>query len=557
MGRAGHLREWLATSARASVEVWRQPNLRRAELSWGMTWTAEWAFTTALGVYAFRVGGAEAVGAVGFVRLLPAALSPPFAGTLADRIPRERILAASGLIRAAATGLAAVAAAVDAPAAYVYALALTATMAFTVYRPAHSALLPSLCHTPDQLTSANGTRALLDGASALAGPLLAGGLLELAAVEVSFGASAVASIYSTLLIARIRYEPPPLPQAPRRRIVSELIDGVRALADERHATLLVVLGVAQAVVRGALNVFLVVLALDLLDIGAGGVGLLAAAFGLGGLLGGAGTFLLVGSPRLAAFFGLGISLWGAPMAVIGAAPSTPGTLALLALVGLGNALVDTTTFTLLQRLVPDRVLARMLGVAEMLWTIAIALGSLATPALISLLNERGALIAVGSSLPALVVVSWAALRRIDARISVLDEEIALLSAVPMLRPLPVPALEHLASRLERISIPAGEFVFREGDLGNRFYVVAEGEAEVLGAGKPLRTLSRGDSFGEIALLRAVRRTASVRALDTLDLHTLDGEAFLVAVSGYSSSSAAADATVANRLAAYRPAGISV
>jgi MFS family permease len=171
----------LGDSARAFSATARNPSLRHAQLAFGASWTAEWAFMVAIGVVAFRAGGAGAVGLVAFVRMAPSAVLAPLGTSLADRFPRDRVLVWSGLIRAAATALAALVLATGGPEVAVYALAVIATGAFTVFRPAHSALLPGLCRTPLELTSANVVRGFLDSLSTLVGPLAAALLLTLRA----------------------------------------------------------------------------------------------------------------------------------------------------------------------------------------------------------------------------------------------------------------------------------------------------------------------------------------------------------------------------------------
>jgi MFS family permease len=168
----------LARSAEALSTTARNSSLRRAQLAFGATWTGEWAFTVALGVVAFRDGGATAVGVVGFVRMAPAAILSPVGTALADRFARDRVLVWSCLVRAVATAAAAAVLAAGGAAVAVYALAAIATAAFTMFRPAHSALLPALCVTPLELTSANVVRGLFDSLSTLVGPLVAALVLK-------------------------------------------------------------------------------------------------------------------------------------------------------------------------------------------------------------------------------------------------------------------------------------------------------------------------------------------------------------------------------------------
>ncbi len=200
---SAHLRKRLAASARAFSATARNPSLLRAQLAFGATWTAEWAFTVAIAVVAFRDGGAAAVGLVAFVRMAPAAVLAPFGTTLADRFPRDRVLVWSCLIRAAATATAAAVLAAGGPNMAVYVLAVIATAAFTMFRPAHSALLPALCRTPLELTSANLVRGLVDSLSTLLGPLVAALLLELGSPAAVFATTAALSLASGALVLRL------------------------------------------------------------------------------------------------------------------------------------------------------------------------------------------------------------------------------------------------------------------------------------------------------------------------------------------------------------------
>src|SRR4051794_34884004 len=169
----GRRRTTLRDAGAAFASNWRNRNLRRAQLSFLGAWTAEWAFTVALSIVAYRDGGATAVGLVGLLRMVPSAVLAPLLSPFADRGRRERVLVLVSVLRGLATGAAAFVVAAAGPAGLVYALAVLSTIAATLYRPAHSALLPSLCHTGYELASANVVRGLLDSAATLAGPLLA------------------------------------------------------------------------------------------------------------------------------------------------------------------------------------------------------------------------------------------------------------------------------------------------------------------------------------------------------------------------------------------------
>ena len=540
----------LAEGGAALASNLRRPDLRRAQLSFGSAYAAEWAFIVALGVVAFRDGGATAVGIVALIRFVPAGLVAPFATAVADRVRRDRVLIWVGVIRAVAVGAAAVVLAMDLSVVFVYVLAVIATIPFTVFRPAHSALLPALCETPTELTAANASRGLLDSASTLVGPLLAALLLDLSGPEAVFVLTAGLSLWSALLVSLIAYEPAPreTPAAPIR-IVADTAEGLRAIAAQRDVAMLLGLGGVQAVTRGALNVFTVVVAIELLETGEPGVGVLTAAVGVGAVVGSLGVSVLVGSRRLAAYTGIGIALWGIPLVLIGVFPSELIALVMLAIVGSGNALVDLGYFTLFPRLMPDEVLARVFGALESLVALAVGLGSILTPLLIHLFGIRGALVAIGLITPAVAAFAWSRLVRVDEGLGAQADVIEHLRKVPMLRPLPISTIEQLARSVREESVEPGKTVIEQGEAGESFYVIVTGELEVKENGHLLRTLSDGDSFGEIALLRDVPRTTTVRARTPVSLYALDRRHFVPIVSGYSESAAEAEVVVETRLAA--------
>jgi hypothetical protein len=543
------IRRRLGVSVQAFLTNGRNRNLLRAQLSFGAAWTAEWALTVVLAVVAYRHGGATAAGIVAFIRMAPAAFIAPLGTALADRFPRDRVLVWSSFVRAGAIGVAATVLASGGPLFGVYGMAVVATAAFTIFRPAHSALLPGLCMTPLELTSANVVRGLVDSLSTLAGPLLAALLLGVASATAAFGAVAALAMVAGLALVGVSYEAPPRERpAPLARIVGEVEEGFRVLWRYRDAGLLTCLGWLQTFTRGALSVFVVVIAIKLLGTGEAGVGILTAAVGVGAVGGSLGASLVVRGRRLASLEGIGVTLWGLPLVFVAGFHQRPVVLALMAVIGIGNALVDIGIFTLLTRLVPETVLARVMGAFESLVALTVALGALVTPFAIDLFGIRGALIAVGLVAPLGVAIGWRRLRAIDASIEHRDAEIEVLKKVPIFRPLPMAAIDGLAVRVDHAEFAAGQEIFHQGDDGDHFYVIATGTADVIGEGRLVNTMGPGDGFGEIALLRGIARTTTVRAHTRLRLYTLDRAHFLAAVGSYHSSTDEADALIASRLA---------
>lgn len=547
------VRSRLGKAASAFTSNARNPNLRRAQLSFLGAWTAEWAFTVGLGIVAYRDAGATAVGLVGLLRMAPSAILAPLLSPLADRGRRERVLILVSTLRALATAAAAVVVGIDGPSSIVYVLAALSTIAATLFRPAHSALLPSLCRTGYELTSANVVRGLLDSAATLVGPLLAAVLLQFTSVTVVFAFAAGASFWAALLLVRLRYYAPPRPSAPSEaRLLNEAVEGIRAVTRNRDLALIIGLAAAQTFTRGALTVFTVVVAIDLLGTGEAGVGTLTAAIGAGAVLGSLAASLLVDTRRLGAWFAVGVALWGLPVMLIGVFPEEAAALLLLACVGVGNALIDLGGFTLLARIAPDDVLARVFGVLESLVALAIGVGAIVTSLVIELIGVRSALVIVGLLCPIAAVASWRRLRGMDRSIDVRDRDIGLLQAVDMLNALPLPSIEQLARGLEPVVVPAGHVVVEQGAIGDRYYVIESGEAEVVGDGHVVTTLGHGQGFGEIALLRRTRRTATVRAASELRLQALRSEHFLPVVLGYTPSAREAQTVVDTMLDRYAP-----
>jgi MFS family permease len=547
----------LRESLRALADVFRNPGLRRLELAWVGSVTGEWAYVVALAVYAYEAGGATAVGLVALLRFLPSAAVAPFAAVLADRYSRQRVMLTADAIRAVALAGAAAVALADGPAPALYALAALVAVVSTAFQPAQAALIPILARNPQELTAANVASSTVESVGSFAGPALGGLLLAVTSPGVVFAATAGAFVWSALNVARIPSTPPSHEGAAEEALHREVLAGFQAIFRVPSLRLVVGLYSAQTLVAGALNVLVVVAALELLDLGRAGPGLLNSAVGIGGLIGAGVALGLVGLRGLGTAFAFGLVLWGVPLILFGAWPETAAAIVFLGLLGVGNTLVDVSGLTLLQRTAPEEVLGRVFGVLESLVVGTLGLGAIVAPLLISLFGVRWALVATGLLLPALALVSWARLRKIDERTVVPERQLELLRSLPLFAPLPPATLEHLARSLERVPAAARKEIVRQGDVGDRFYLVDKGEMDVSIDGEVVSTLGAGDHFGEIALLRDVPRTATVTARSDASLLALERDEFVSAVSGHPVSREAADAVVAARLGRLRPGLASI
>jgi MFS family permease len=534
--------------------VFSNPNLRRLELAWISTVLWQWAYYVALSVFAYNEGGAAAVGLVGLIRTIPSAISAPFSAMLSDRYPREYVMLGANVGRMLVLLGSAVALYRDANPGFVYAAAGLMTILGTAIQPAQAALMPSLARTPQELTHANVALGSFESVALFLGPAIGGFMLAASDESAVFVAAALGSAWSAFLITRIRPE-----GAFERRIVrgarsflAEFSAGFRTVGSEPGVRLIVGLSAAQMLVAGAFNVLVVAAALDLLDLGESGVGFLNSALGVGGLAGTLAALVLVGRERLASDFGIGILLWSIPIVLIGIWPESVVAFALLIAVGAGTTLVDVSGPTLLQRMVRDEVLGRVFGAFWSLLILGFGIGMIAAPVLIEVAGIRGALIATGALLPVLTALFWRTLARMEVKAPPPSDAVELLRSIPIFTPLPPAVLEYLAGRLGTVKLQTGEVVFRQGDSGNRYYIVGAGEVEVSIDGDVTSTLVPGEGFGEIALLRDVPRTATVRAKTDVTLHALERDEFLAAVSGNPVSAEAAESVIASRLGSVGP-----
>jgi MFS family permease len=551
------LREQLRESGHAFSEVFRNSNLRRLELSWAGTVCAYWIFIVALGLYAYQRGGAGAVGLVALLRVLPSVVAAPFGAVLGDRYRRERVAVAINIARSITIVAAAAAAFLGAPAGVVYALASVMGLLQSIFRPTQAALLPILARSPQELTAANLVLTTIESVGVFAGPAIGGLLLAVTSTDTVFAVTGGVFLLAALMLTGVSPDRGGGVPTPRRSFLREAFAGFGTVARDSKLRLIIGLYGMQTLTAGAVNVLIVVMALETLDLGKPGIGFLSSAVGVGGLLGGVAALTIVARPQIASAFGVGLVLAGLPIAAIALLPTVAPALVLLAVAGIGTTVVDVAGLTLLQRSVPNEVLTRVMGVVQSVFVGTLGLGAIAAPGLIALFGDRWTLAAVGLTLPAAASLAWRRLRHLDATTANAPAHAALLHAIPIFRPLPPALIEQLAREAHPLRVGTGETVIHKGEPGDAFYLIVNGEAEVRLNGDRRQTLRAGDYFGEIALLRDVPRTATVAALSQLDLLTIEREDFIAAVTGHPESAEAAHAVVASRLGSMRPGIASV
>jgi MFS family permease len=507
--------------------VFANDDLRRVELAYLLFEMAKWGTRVAILVVAYQQGGATETGLVATIQLVPAAIVAPFASVVGDRMRRDRALVLGYAVQTVAVGSVAAALYWEAPIGLVYALAAVVAASVTLTRPVQSALFPQLARSTDELVAENVVAATISSAMALAGPVAYATLIALDGPALALGVFAGLHLGATLLVVGLRPEPQPAPS--RDRPVREAMAGFRELAHQPNERLVMGLLVGQSMISGALEIVLVVVALGLLDLPPSGAGLLTAARGAGGLLGGLWATRLVGKPQLGAALALGVIVYGLGTAALAFAATVVLTATFLVVAGSGHARADVAGRILLQRVVPDRILARVFGVLEGAKEAGAAVGAALTPLLVAALGLRGGILAAGLLLPLAVILLTARIRAVDRSVQLLEQEVTLLQSLDLFAPLTSHTLEGIATRLTRVAATPGGVLMREGDPGDRFYIVADGELELSRDGRAMAKLGPGSYFGEIALLTNHPRTATVTASTPATLLALDRVDFLEAI----------------------------
>lgn len=522
--------------------------LARVETVWAAASLGNWAFSILLALYAYRQGGASAVALALVVRMLPAAVAAPYAAVLADLHSRRSILLWSSALRAAALVGAAMAATFGAALGVVLIFATLFAIAHTAHRPAQAALMPQLARTPAELAAGNVAWNAIEYAGFLFGSLFAGGLVALTGLDVGFAACATAFAVAALIIRALPADvrPPPLDDQMSR--VAVLTAGVRTVARHREMRLLVSVYGVNALVQGIFDVLIVVSAIELLGLGESGAGWLNAAWGIGGVLGGAASLALLARGGLAKGLAAGLVLAGLAFAAMGAWPQPAAAFPSLIAMGVGFALVGAALLTLIQRLAADDVLARVFGVQETIEVVALALGSVVAAGLVALLDVRGAILAAGAVLPLLALMIVRRVATWEAGAQVPERAFALVRGLELFAPLPIATLENIALRLGERTYGDGQPIIVQGQLGDAFFVIDEGRVQVEVDAVPRRQMGAGEFFGEIALLRDVPRTASVTAAGPVRALVIEREQFLASVAGHARSALAADTVAHERLA---------
>ncbi len=521
----------------------KDPRLRRFVLAHLLTVVFEWAATVAVLVHAYEWRGSSAVGVVSLAVLAPPFVFAPLSASAVARHRPHTVRLAGFSVQTVAFGAAAACSGLGASTPLVAAFVVVGLGALNTLRPTGAALLPGLVRSTRDLSRATLLVSHCDSSSALLGPLTAAVLAGFGGPTAVFaaagGAAALALVATAWRPAADSMRPGPR-SAPRRRVM-------RAAARELRARpwSVGVLGVASTrnLVVGAFDVLLVIVALEALDLGDGGPGYLSALVGGGAVVSTVVITIVVRRARLRSTLVAMLATTAVLSALLGIVTETAVVYVVLPALGVCLSTMDNASRMLLQRASDPRNLGPIfacLGVVA-------AAGQLLGSAIAQILYALGGLDVAFVGLAAILLVvagaSLRSLRSADVHADVPVVEMALLVGLPMFAPLPPPALEAVARSAEPVAIPDGGQVVGQGDEGDRFYAVAEGEFDVIQSGQHIRTARRGDFFGEVALLAPVPRTATVIARGAGVVLAIDRAPFLLAVTGHDVAHAAAAAHV--------------
>ncbi|MEM7204338.1 MAG: cyclic nucleotide-binding domain-containing protein [Planctomycetota bacterium] len=515
--------------------VFAHSTLRRVILSWGSSKTAFWGWAITINAVLFLHGGAWAVGAFLAARIMPGALAAPLVAVLFDRLGLMRGLTLLGWVRTTAMAVSAALVGLDAPLTWLIAVGVLESFGSQPQESEQIRVLPWLARSPDELTAANGITELLRMAGILVGPAIGSLLLLWIDASLVLAVFAAANLASALLLLGLGDAVAPVPGDRTRTVCRSLADGGSMVLGDRDCRGLALLTCGASIGAGSLQVFGAGLALDHLALGPSGPLMLSAAFGLGGLLGGIATIMLAGRrdlafPTLAAAVAM-----GALIALMGLIPTTVAVATCMVLAGACLVVLLVAAATLLQRGVPQRLQAAVIGLSTLVSRTGLGVAGIVTSALVTWLGFLPAIVAVGLSLIVIALLAAPRLRQFAARGTACHAEAEILRACPVFRALPVGPLERLAASLERVALDAGTTPVRAGDRGDDAYVVETGNLAVLADGAEIGALGRGDLFGEVALLENRPRSATITARAPSVVYRLRREAFVTALAASTES----------------------
>jgi hypothetical protein len=513
--------------------------VRRLVVAHAVTTVSEWSVFVGVVVHAFQWGGSSAVGMASVSMLVPSFVLAPVAASLTSRRSPAPLRAGAFAVQALGYGSAALLAAVGSGSPPVIAAAVVGLGAMTMLRPTGAVLLPAIVRSTEELVTVNLRLAQVDSSCALVGSLVAAAVIGLFGPAGVLALAATGAGIATVLTIPIAWSERPLAPGPRSR--TRL--GMRAIVTDVTARpgcggVLAVTGGSDLVV-GAFDIILVIVALQVLDMGDSGPGLLSALVGAGALAAIAPTAIAVRRKHERSGLIACLASGAALCVVLGVWLDAPVVAVSLPLIGVTTSTVDNLARVILQRATDPRSLGPLFAAMDSVGAAGQLLGSIGAQLLVAVGGVEAALVGLGIAVGVVGLASARSIRRAGAGTEVPVVEMSLLSRLPVFDLLPTPALETVARASRRRVVAAGEPVIEEGAIGDEYYAVSAGSFDVSMHGVAVRSVERGGGFGEVALLAGVPRTATVTASTPGELVTVDRETFLLAVTGHHAANSVA------------------
>lgn len=524
----------------------RHRDFRLLTLALGVSGAGSWAYNVALAVYVYeQTHSAAWVGAATIGRFVPSMVFGAYGGVLAERFERVRLMVVLNLICTGLMGVLALITQEKGPVLLVIALAGVSSVVGMTFTPADYAMTPQVV-PPSLLAAANTVRNTVENLTVIAGPALGGLLLLLGPPPIAFafnaGSFLVAAAFTAMV--RERSRPVDVTEGGESGPLRQMLVGINTVRTSVTATVLVTYSVIASFVYGVDTVQFVLLSRYQLGTGTDGYGYLLAGLGLGGVAA-AGLVSRISSwDRLGTVILIGMATYCLPTLLFLVVDNSVVAFLIQGVRGAGTLVVDVLAMTAMQRSLPGDKLARVMGAFFTLVLGAISLGALLTPQLYEHTNLDTTIWVAGLGLPALCLLGWPWLVRMDnsnlAHLAEIRPRLLVLQRAAILAEASQSVLERLASTATELEVPAGVAVVTEGEPADAFYVIESGVMAVHSHGDStvstaLPPLGEGEYFGEIGLLERIPRTATVVASVPSKLLRVDGEEFLEALTTASAS----------------------
>jgi MFS family permease len=484
---------------------------------------ADWLLAVMLTVLVYDIShSGTTVSLLTFTRLAPYALVLPWSGIVLDRVDRRLLMAGLGVGRAVCMlGLLVVHSRTTLSIAFP--LVFVSASFSCVLRPTVNATIPGLVAEADTVP-ANSLVSLVDGVAHILGPALGGAFILLnqprLALLLTAGAFLLsgAALFAAHLPAQNFHAGSSVDLS-----LGEILAGFRFVLRENERVLLAltVTAAGLALLAGGYYSLAVVLSTQSFHFGGQGVGWLDAVYGVGNFGGSVALGVLLRGRRVAHLFVMGAALSSLGVILLAFSPPGPAPFLCIAVVGVATVVVQVTGTTILQAAAPREMLARVFTAFEAALVVATLVGALVVGPLLRLTGPRVATLCFAGAGFALLLLSVPVLRSLEGVLGLR----VFLRGVPMLAGLSRSLLDELAPRFEIGAVAAGDVIVREGEPGDKLYIIRRGEVQVSIAGRIVRKLGPAGYFGEVALLQSVPRTASVRASAPTEFYTLDRDTF--------------------------------